>query len=74
MSDGAREIENLVYTYAERLDAGDLDGVAALFAHGRICGMEDGPPETVFTGVPGCGRCTRWRRASTRTARPRPST
>lgn len=28
MSDGAREIENLVYTYAERLDAGDLDGVA----------------------------------------------
>ena len=33
MSDGAREIENLVYTYAERLDAGDLDGVAALFAH-----------------------------------------
>jgi 3-phenylpropionate/cinnamic acid dioxygenase small subunit len=51
MSDGAREIENLVYTYAERLDAGDLDGVAALFAHGRICGMEDGPPETVFVGV-----------------------
>jgi 3-phenylpropionate/cinnamic acid dioxygenase small subunit len=53
MSDGAREIENLVYSYAERLDAGDLDGVAALFAHGRICGMEDGPPETVFTGVSG---------------------
>ena len=53
MSDSAREIENLVYTYAERLDAGDLDGVAALFAHGRICGMEDGPPETVFTGTTG---------------------
>ncbi len=51
MSDDEREIENLVYTYAERLDAGDLDGVAALFAHGRICGMEDGPPETVFAGV-----------------------
>jgi 3-phenylpropionate/cinnamic acid dioxygenase small subunit len=51
MRDDAREIENLVYTYAERLDAGDLDGVAALFAHGRICGMEDGPPETVFAGV-----------------------
>ena len=33
MSDGAREIENLVYTYAERLDAGDLDGVATLFAN-----------------------------------------
>ena len=53
MSDSAREIENLVYTYAERLDAGDLDGVAALFAHGRIAGMEDGPPETVFTGIAG---------------------
>ena len=50
MSDSAREIENLVYTYAERIDAGDFDGVAALFAHGRICGMEDGPPETVFEG------------------------
>ncbi|MCK0173214.1 MULTISPECIES: nuclear transport factor 2 family protein [Mycobacteriaceae] len=51
MSDAARQIENLVYTYAERIDAGDLDGVAALFAHGRICGMEDGPPETVFEGT-----------------------
>ena len=50
MSDSAREIENLVYTYAERIDAGDFDGVAALFAHGRICGMLDGPPETVFEG------------------------
>ena len=51
MSDAARDIENLVYTYAERIDAGDLDGVAALFAHGRICGVEDGPPETVFEGA-----------------------
>jgi 3-phenylpropionate/cinnamic acid dioxygenase small subunit len=51
MSDAAREIENLVYAYAERMDAGDFDGVAALFAHGRICGVEDGPPETVFNGA-----------------------
>ena len=51
VSDAAREIENLVYSYAERIDAGDLDGVAALFAHGRICGVEDGPPETVFEGT-----------------------
>ena len=51
MSDAARDIENLVYTYAERIDAGDLDGGAALFAHGRICGVEDGPPETVFEGT-----------------------
>ena len=53
MVDSAREIENLIYTYAERIDAGDLDGVADLFAHGRIRGMEDGPPETVFTGTVG---------------------
>jgi 3-phenylpropionate/cinnamic acid dioxygenase small subunit len=53
MTDSAREIENLVYAYADRLDAGDLDGVAALFEHGRICGMEDGPPETVFAGANG---------------------
>ena len=48
--DSAREIENLLYTYAERIDAGDLDGVADLFAHGRIHGQENGPPETVFEG------------------------
>jgi 3-phenylpropionate/cinnamic acid dioxygenase small subunit len=56
MMDSARQIENLLYTYAERIDAGDLDGVAALFQHGRICGVEDGPPETVFTGVAGVRR------------------
>jgi 3-phenylpropionate/cinnamic acid dioxygenase small subunit len=56
MSDSARQIENLIYTYAERLDAGELDGVADLFAHGRICGIENGPPETVFTGTTGVRR------------------
>jgi 3-phenylpropionate/cinnamic acid dioxygenase small subunit len=53
MSDSARKITNLIYNYAELLDAGDLDGVAGLFAHGRICGVEDGPPETVFNGSTG---------------------
>jgi len=53
MSDSAREITNLIYNYAELLDAGDLDGVAGLFAHGRICGVENGPPETVFGGAAG---------------------
>lgn len=53
MIDSARQIENLLYTYAERIDAGNLDGVADLFANGRICVMEDGPPETVFTGTTG---------------------
>lgn len=51
MTDDAREIENLIYHYAELIDAGDLDGVAALFARGRILGVEDGPPETVFEGA-----------------------
>ena len=34
--DNSRAIENLIYAYAERIDAGDLAGVAALFRHGRI--------------------------------------
>jgi len=36
MADSAREIENLLYTYAERIDAGNLTGLAEMFAHGRI--------------------------------------
>lgn len=31
-------IENLMFTYAERIDAGDLKGLAALFAKARIIG------------------------------------
>jgi 3-phenylpropionate/cinnamic acid dioxygenase small subunit len=50
VADSARDIERLLYTYAERIDAGDFDGLAELFAHGRVCGVEDGPPETVFEG------------------------
>ena len=50
MADSAREIENLLYTYAERIDAGDLDGVADLFRHGRIHGQEDPQPHAVFEG------------------------
>jgi len=36
MPDNCRKIENLVYTYAERIDGGDLAGVAELFSNGRI--------------------------------------
>jgi ketosteroid isomerase-like protein len=32
----SRQIENLIYNYAERIDAGDLQGVAELFCHGEI--------------------------------------
>jgi len=56
MSESATEISNLIYTYAELLDAGDLDAVAELFTHGRICGVENGPPETVFAGATGVRR------------------
>lgn len=50
MADSAREIENLVYTYAERIDAGDLEGVADLFAHGRILPSPDAPRKIAFEG------------------------
>lgn len=38
--DSAREIETLLHTYAERIDAGDFAGVGALFAHGSFFGVE----------------------------------
>ena len=50
MTESARKIENLLYTYAERLDAGDLAGVADLFAHGRIQPAANASPETTFEG------------------------
>lgn len=50
MADSAREIENLLYTYAERIDAGNLDGVADLFANGRVVPVPDAPPEMTFEG------------------------
>ncbi|PLW82461.1 nuclear transport factor 2 family protein [Kineobactrum sediminis] len=34
--DDARLIENLIYEYAERIDAGDLAGVAEMFRHAVI--------------------------------------
>ena len=32
----SRQIENLIYSYAERIDLGDLEGVAELFRNGKI--------------------------------------
>lgn len=46
MTDNCRAIENLVYTYAERIDRGDLAGVAELFRNGRI----QAGPGVVFEG------------------------
>ncbi len=50
MTDPAREIENLIYTYAERIDLGDLEGVAELFAHGRVATSPEATPEQTFEG------------------------
>lgn len=36
MTDDAVQLANLLYIYAERMDAGDLPGVAALFEHAEI--------------------------------------
>ena len=48
MASDERESENLLYTYAKRLDAGDFAGVADLFAHGRILpGPDSGAEESV---------------------------
>jgi 3-phenylpropionate/cinnamic acid dioxygenase small subunit len=50
VADPAREIEDLLFTYAERIDAGDLAGVFDLFAHGRIAVSADAPSEQTFEG------------------------
>ncbi len=45
MASSEREIENLLHTYAERIDLGDLEGVADLFEHAVITtpGAQPGP-------------------------------
>jgi 3-phenylpropionate/cinnamic acid dioxygenase small subunit len=46
MSDSAVEITNLLYRYAELIDAGDLAGAAALFRHAQVKVLgEDEPME-----------------------------
>ena len=39
MDDG-RRIEHLLYLYAERIDAGDFQGVGELFSGGQIVGPD----------------------------------
>ena len=50
MPDSARQIENLLYTYAERIDAGDFEGLADLFRHGRIEPSPDAPGRDAVVG------------------------
>jgi 3-phenylpropionate/cinnamic acid dioxygenase small subunit len=44
MADSARSIENLIFAYAEFVDAGDLGSVASMFEHAEIGvdGMSEG--------------------------------
>ena len=53
MADSAREIENLLHTYAERIDGGDLEGLADLFAHGCILPSPSGSRTTASEGREG---------------------
>ncbi len=53
MNDDNRTIENLLYIYAERIDAGDFGGLADLFEHGRVCAGPDAAPESTFVGIEG---------------------
>jgi 3-phenylpropionate/cinnamic acid dioxygenase small subunit len=50
MPNSAREIENLLYRYAELIDGGDLPGVAHLFAHGCIKPGHEAAPEASAEG------------------------
>ena len=43
MADHRGAIENLLYTYAESIDAGDYEAIGALFAHGAITDAEGNP-------------------------------
>ncbi len=47
MGNSEREVENLIYAYAERFDSGDLAGVAELFSDGRI----QAAPGVVYEGA-----------------------
>lgn len=38
--DNYREIENLIYSYAELIDTGNLEGMAQLFAHAEFFGPD----------------------------------
>lgn len=43
MSESHREIERLLYLYAERIDAGDFEGVGELLAHTTIVSPQGKP-------------------------------
>ena len=46
MNDARGSIENLLYRYAELIDAGDYEGIGELFAHGSIADDKGTPMAT----------------------------
>ena len=46
MNDARGSIENLLYRYAELIDAGDYEGIGELFAHGSITDEQGTPMAT----------------------------
>ena len=44
-------IKNLIYLYADLIDRGDLDGVAALFARGRVLAAGSDGQDSELVGV-----------------------
>lgn len=51
MLDSCRQIENLIYSYAERIDNGDLEGVATLFQNAEIISTVHNVRRTGFDEV-----------------------
>jgi len=51
MGSDEEQVHALVIAYAERLDAGDLDGVAALFEHGSFRNARGGAPRVGAAAV-----------------------
>lgn len=47
----SRSIENLIYSYAERIDSGDLEGVAELFRKGEIVSSAHGVRQAGYDDV-----------------------
>ncbi len=47
------EIKNLLYQYADYLDAGDLDSMAAMFNHAKVIGVATDGSESISEGRDG---------------------
>lgn len=51
MSCDSCAIKNLIYQYADHLDSGRLDSVAAMFSHGRLLAMDGAGEESTIAGA-----------------------